>query len=55
MKRLLSAILFVYVALGARAQCTVNVVSDSVYACAGDSATLQAVGTGPFQWSPAAR
>lgn len=39
----------------ARAQCTVNVVSDSVYACAGDSATLQAVGTGPFQWSPAAR
>jgi len=38
-----------------RAQCTVNVVNDSLYACPGDSVTLQAVGSGPFQWSPAAR
>jgi len=39
----------------ARGQCTVSVVNDSLYACAGDSVTLQAVGSGPFQWSPAAR
>jgi gliding motility-associated-like protein len=38
-----------------RAQCSVNVVNDSLYGCPGDSVTLQAVGSGPFQWSPAAR
>lgn len=53
--RYLIAALFVAGSWTLRAQCTVNVVNDSLYACAGDSVTLQAVGSGPFQWTPAAR
>ena len=53
--RFLIAAVFVAGSWTLRAQCTVNVVNDSLYACAGDSVTLQAVGSGPFQWTPAAR
>jgi gliding motility-associated-like protein len=38
----------------ARAQCSVDVVRDSLYGCAGDSVTLEAIGSGPFAWSPSA-
>ena len=37
-----------------RAQCAVDVVRDTLYACAGDSVTLEALGAGPFLWTPSA-
>lgn len=46
--------LLVLLGFQANAQCSVDVVNDSLYACEGDSVTLQALGTGPFAWTPAA-
>jgi hypothetical protein len=40
--------------LDLRAQCAVDVARDSLYACAGDSVTLEALGAGPFLWTPSA-
>lgn len=45
--------LLVLLGFQAKAQCSVDVVNDSLYACEGDSVTLQALGTGPFAWTPA--
>ena len=43
--------LLVLLGFQAKAQCSVDVVNDSLYACEGDSVTLQALGTGPFAWT----
>lgn len=52
--RCIIAFLVLVFAVTARAQCSVDVVRDSLYGCAGDSVTLEAIGSGPFAWSPSA-